>query len=47
MKEEKRISPENRLKKQICGRTGEDFSRHRDFRKQEHFFGFTFVVMKQ
>ena len=37
-KEEKRISPENRLEKIICGRPGEDFSCHKHFQKQEYFF---------
>ena len=32
-KEEKRISPENRLEKIICGRPGEDFSCHPHFQK--------------
>ena len=36
--EEKIICPENRLKKQICGRPGEDFSRHPHFRKQDCYF---------
>ena len=36
-KEEKRISMENRLKKLICGRPGENFSRHPHFQKQEFF----------
>ena len=37
-KEEKRISPENRLEKIICGRPREDFSCHPHFQKQEYFF---------
>ena len=36
-KEEKRISPENRSKKKISGRPGEDFSGHPHFQKQEYF----------
>ena len=36
-KEEKRISMENRLKKLICGRPGENFSHHPHFQKQEFF----------
>ena len=38
-KDEKRISPENRLEKITCGRPGEDFSCHPRFQKQEYFGG--------
>ena len=38
-KDEKKISPENGLKKEIWGRPGEEFSSHPHFRKQEVFFG--------
>ena len=34
-KKEKNIYPENQLKKEICGRLGEDFPCHPHFRKQE------------
>ena len=37
-KDEKRISPKNRLEKIICARPGEDFSCHPRFQKQEYFF---------
>ena len=37
-KEEKKISPENRLKKKICGRPGEDFSRQPAFPKTRVFY---------
>ena len=40
LKKEKRISSENRLKKKICGRPGEDFSGHTHFPKQELFLFF-------
>ena len=36
--EEKIISRENRLKKLICGRPGEDVCRQTHFRKQEYYF---------
>ena len=53
--EEKRISPENQSKKiKICGRPGEDFSRHPYFRKLEYYFlayynvevGLTIVILR-
>ena len=37
-KDEKRISPKNRLEKIICARPGEDFSYHPRLQKQEYFF---------
>ena len=43
-KEEQRMSPENRLKKLICSRSGEDFSRHPYFQKKRVFFALTMLI---
>ena len=45
-KEERRIFPENRLKKQIHGRLDEDFSGHPHFRKQDYFFFGLILIMQ-